>query len=270
MVMLVRTDLGMQKGKIAAQCGHAVLGAYHVAQSSGNPWLQLWEQSGAMKIALKELRDFEVRASKREVSCYLVRDAGHTQVAPHSRTVLALGPAPAEQLEAGFTQWFVDGDCIPMSCRTSEQATGEERICSKRRFPKKIRPRQQRDTMRISFVDENEPQVQGGYRYGEVTKNLEHAIELLVTNCERLMPQLEEEILTRVYRFTEEVDEFRVSTAFTDRRLAPFGVAALVRVVAHLGASIRPGWVCHRATGLCPEDEFPEKDEDEADDEEDL
>ena len=29
---------------------------------------------------------------------------------------------------------------------------------------------------------------------------LRHAIELLVTNCERLMPQLEEEILTRVYR----------------------------------------------------------------------
>ena len=27
MVLVVRTDLGMQKGKIAAQCGHATLGA---------------------------------------------------------------------------------------------------------------------------------------------------------------------------------------------------------------------------------------------------
>ena len=34
----------------------------------------------------------------------------------------SVGPsACAGDLQAGFTQWFVDGDCIPMSCRTSEQ-----------------------------------------------------------------------------------------------------------------------------------------------------
>ncbi len=31
-------------------------------------------------------------------TAYTVRDAGHTQVAPHSRTVCAIGPAPAERL----------------------------------------------------------------------------------------------------------------------------------------------------------------------------
>ncbi len=31
MVLVVRTDLGMGKGKIAAQCGHATLGAYKKA-----------------------------------------------------------------------------------------------------------------------------------------------------------------------------------------------------------------------------------------------
>ena len=31
MALVVRTDLGMTKGKIAAQCGHAVLGAFKSA-----------------------------------------------------------------------------------------------------------------------------------------------------------------------------------------------------------------------------------------------
>eukprot|EP00434_Breviolum_minutum_P037329 symbB.v1.2.033097.t1/scaffold3920.1/size48317/1 len=103
MVLLVRTDLGMQKGKIAAQCGHAVLGAYHMARQQQNDWLDQWESCGAMKIALKvgsedELCDFASRAAKRDLTTYTVRDAGHTQVAPHSRTVCAIGPAPAERL----------------------------------------------------------------------------------------------------------------------------------------------------------------------------
>ena len=32
MVLAVRTDLGMTKGKIGAQCGHATLGAYHTTK----------------------------------------------------------------------------------------------------------------------------------------------------------------------------------------------------------------------------------------------
>ncbi|CAE7830966.1 unnamed protein product [Symbiodinium microadriaticum] len=96
--------------------------------------------------------------------------------------------------------------------------------------------------MRISFVADDEPEVNGGFRYRDVTENMESVIDSLVSTCDSILPQLQGEVLTRSYRFTEEVNEFRVSTAFTDR------------------------WVCFRATGLCPEDEFPEKDEDEADD----
>ncbi|CAE7333791.1 pth [Symbiodinium pilosum] len=92
------------QGKIAAQCGHAVLGAYKAAARQESAYLEPWERSGAMKIALKvsseeELCDFHTRADKRDVSCYTVRDAGHTQVAPHTRTVCAIGPASAETLD---------------------------------------------------------------------------------------------------------------------------------------------------------------------------
>eukprot|EP00435_Cladocopium_sp_Y103_P015608 s2513_g3.t2 len=93
---------------------------------------------------------------------------------------------------------------------------------------------------------ENEPEVNGGFRYRDVTENMEVVVDRLVRHCEQMLPQLQDELLTRAYRFTEQSDEFRVSTAFTDR------------------------WVCHRATGLCPDDEFPEKDEDEADEDDEL
>ena len=51
------------------------------------------------KIAVKcpteaELMEIRDAAAARGISFYLVRDAGHTQVAPGSKTVLALGPAP--------------------------------------------------------------------------------------------------------------------------------------------------------------------------------
>ncbi|CAJ1425890.1 unnamed protein product [Effrenium voratum] len=69
--------------------------------------------------------------------------------------------------------------------------------------------------------------------------NITAVIDGLVADCRQVLPQLREELLVRAYRFTEAVDEFRVSLAFTDR------------------------WVCYRATGLCPDDEFPEMDEDE-------
>jgi hypothetical protein len=56
MVLLIRTDLGMSKGKVAAQCCHATLAAYKSA-TKGNEdqrrWLYRWEAFGQAKITLK-------------------------------------------------------------------------------------------------------------------------------------------------------------------------------------------------------------------------
>lgn len=57
-----------------------------------------------MKVALKvgseeELEELEARANKEGLHSYLVVDAGHTQIAPDTRTVLAIGPAPAKLLD---------------------------------------------------------------------------------------------------------------------------------------------------------------------------
>lgn len=102
MVCLVRTDLGMGVGKIAAQVGHAVLGAYQRLIDSNNPqWnsdLHKWEHTGNAKIVLKvkskeELADLAKKADDAGLNTYVVCDAGRTQIEAGSLTVCAIGPA---------------------------------------------------------------------------------------------------------------------------------------------------------------------------------
>ena len=59
MVLVVREDLKMGKGKIGAQCGHATLGAYRTCSQyakSSDYWksvLEKWSWEGQKKICLK-------------------------------------------------------------------------------------------------------------------------------------------------------------------------------------------------------------------------
>ena len=70
-VMIVRTDLKMRKGKIAAQCCHGAIGAYKKSPAD----------------------------DKKGIANYLVVDAGRTQIPTSSVTVLALGPDEDEILD---------------------------------------------------------------------------------------------------------------------------------------------------------------------------
>jgi peptidyl-tRNA hydrolase, PTH2 family len=103
-VLIVNQDLKMGKGKVAAQCGHAVLGVYKAAVNSCPVSLRMWELSGQAKIALKvdserEMLSLMTLASKAGLNCYLVRDAGRTQIAAGSKTVLAIGPSPTAEID---------------------------------------------------------------------------------------------------------------------------------------------------------------------------
>lgn len=59
MILVVREDLKMGKGKIGAQCGHATLGAYQTCQKyakDSDYWkktLNKWNWEGCKKICLK-------------------------------------------------------------------------------------------------------------------------------------------------------------------------------------------------------------------------
>lgn len=104
MVLVVRTDLGMSKGKIAAQCSHAAVGAFEKAQKRDPEALKIWQCDGQAKVAVKtdsldELKQIAENASKLGLITYMIRDAGRTQIAPNSVTVLSVGPAPKDVVD---------------------------------------------------------------------------------------------------------------------------------------------------------------------------
>eukprot|EP00192_Tetraselmis_astigmatica_P014761 CAMPEP_0117677374 /NCGR_PEP_ID=MMETSP0804-20121206/16711_1 /TAXON_ID=1074897 /ORGANISM="Tetraselmis astigmatica, Strain CCMP880" /LENGTH=174 /DNA_ID=CAMNT_0005486653 /DNA_START=108 /DNA_END=632 /DNA_ORIENTATION=- len=107
LVLVVRQDLKMGKGKIAAQCCHAAVGAVQQEQCTveGLKALRRWEDCGETKVAVKAeteatLLDVEQRCHATGVPCFMIIDAGRTQIAPNTRTVLAVGPAASSAVDA--------------------------------------------------------------------------------------------------------------------------------------------------------------------------
>jgi len=102
-VIVVRTDLDMGKGKIAAQVGHAgVMGAEHVRKS--NPeWFSTWwdgQEKVVLKVVnLKELEEIKQSAIEFDLPWSEITDAGHTQIAPGTTTCISIGPAPEEKID---------------------------------------------------------------------------------------------------------------------------------------------------------------------------
>jgi len=104
MVICVRTDLSMSKGKVAAQCGHAVLGSYKIAKRITPEYVKAWEWRAQAKITLKvdsEAQMDEIAAAARAAGLpsIIIEDAGRTEVAPGTRTVLGIGPAPRSEID---------------------------------------------------------------------------------------------------------------------------------------------------------------------------
>ena len=99
-MLAVRTDLGMTKGKIAAQCGHATLACYKALVNSppNAKLLKRWENHGQPKIAVQvksedELQTLQALAQSLGLCARVIHDAGRTQIAAGSATVLGvLGP----------------------------------------------------------------------------------------------------------------------------------------------------------------------------------
>ena len=94
----------MSPGKAAAQSGHATLGCYRRAMRRCPNAVKDWLRIGQMKITVKcptvqELLELEERCAAAGLNTCLIRDAGHTEIEPGSRTVLAVGPAPASAMD---------------------------------------------------------------------------------------------------------------------------------------------------------------------------
>ena len=102
-VIVVRTDLDMGKGKIAAQVGHAcVLGAEHVRKSHTEWWSEWWggQEKVVVKVSgIKELQEVKRHSIDLNLPWSEVSDAGHTQLAPGTTTCISIGPAPENLID---------------------------------------------------------------------------------------------------------------------------------------------------------------------------
>jgi len=104
-LILIRSDLKLPKGKAAAQCAHAAVEAVHRAPDD---LVRAWRAEGMAKIVLKVadeqelLRMFQV-AKDEGFPTALITDAGHTVVEPGTKTCVAIGPAPAAELDVYFS-----------------------------------------------------------------------------------------------------------------------------------------------------------------------
>ena len=104
MTLVVRNDLKMGKGKAAAQCSHAAVAAYKQVQRRNPDLLKQWEYCGQPKVVVRapdEESFVELLAHAKELGLpvSLIQDAGRTQIAPGSRTVLGVGPGPVDLVD---------------------------------------------------------------------------------------------------------------------------------------------------------------------------
>ncbi len=93
-VILVRDDLKMSKGKIAAQVAHACVEA---VLRSDKVLVSKWRSSGMKKIVLKitskeDLYKYMQFAKDSGLQTALITDAGKTEIAPMTPTCVAIGP----------------------------------------------------------------------------------------------------------------------------------------------------------------------------------
>lgn len=102
--LVVRTDIKMGKGKLAAQVAHAAVAAAECARRERPEWYEEWMRSGQKKVVLKvatleELLKLHEEARRLGLPTALIADAGLTQLPPGTITVLAVGPAPDELVD---------------------------------------------------------------------------------------------------------------------------------------------------------------------------
>lgn len=111
MMLVIRNDLNMRKGKLAAQAAHAAQEAIldrtgETPRLKTDPLTLAWLASDYRKVTVRvdseaELLALVEAAKARGINIHLVEDLGHTEFhGVKTKTAAALGPAEADALDA--------------------------------------------------------------------------------------------------------------------------------------------------------------------------
>ena len=100
-VIIIRKDLKLGFGKAVSQACHASIGAMREANKNV---IKIWERTGGKKVvlkadSLKQLKILYNCAKKMRLPCFLVKDAGLTQLKRGTVTCLGIGPAEEDKID---------------------------------------------------------------------------------------------------------------------------------------------------------------------------
>lgn len=104
MVIVVRADLKLSKGKAAAQASHAAVNCAFASKKKEPRTFDKWMVNGQRKIVLKvqdEKRLFEIKAMADAAGLInsVIVDAGRTEIAPGTVTCIGIGPSSDSVLD---------------------------------------------------------------------------------------------------------------------------------------------------------------------------
>lgn len=104
-VIAVRTDLGMSKGKMAVQVAHGSVSAAERARVTKQEEWRAWMREGQKKVAVKVISEEEILELRRQAITHslphaIIRDAGMTELPPGTLTVIGIGPAKTQAVDA--------------------------------------------------------------------------------------------------------------------------------------------------------------------------
>ncbi len=104
LVIVVREDLKMSVGKLAAQVAHAAVTCALEAKARKPKWFSEWYKEGQRKVVLKAedldvLRSLNDKARSKSLPHSMITDAGLTELPPNTVTCLGIGPAPEGDID---------------------------------------------------------------------------------------------------------------------------------------------------------------------------
>lgn len=105
LVIVVRADLKLSKGKTASQASHAAVICFKKSIDAKSSLAEKWFKLGQPKIVLKvdsltDLENLESQAKSAGIISAVVCDAGRTHIAPGTTTCIGLGPDYDDKIDA--------------------------------------------------------------------------------------------------------------------------------------------------------------------------
>jgi PTH2 family peptidyl-tRNA hydrolase len=103
-VIVVRTDIRMSRGKLAAQVAHASVSSFYRVYRERREWAEEWLRNKQPKIvcrvdSISYIKKLGEDADRLGLPNVVIEDAGLTELAPGTITCIGIGPGPVELID---------------------------------------------------------------------------------------------------------------------------------------------------------------------------